>query len=124
MIPECYRKVPGASVLVLQDLYPLVTLGHAQEVALDIGLTLRGDSTGQLDFTGGPCVEEMKYHLYPFTQPSHLCTTYLQIQAPFGTCTVFTFLFTCSSKLKDNNDHYTVFLCIYSMSIYWDFNVY
>lgn len=35
-----HREVPRRAVLVPQDFDPLIALGHAEEVALDVGLAL------------------------------------------------------------------------------------
>lgn len=36
-----HRKIPRRAVLVFEDFNPLIAFGHAEEVALDVGLTLR-----------------------------------------------------------------------------------
>lgn len=37
---EPHREVPRCAVAVSQDFDPLIALGHAEEVALDVGLAL------------------------------------------------------------------------------------
>lgn len=39
---QAHREVLWCAVLVSQDFDPLIALSHAEEVALDVGLTLSG----------------------------------------------------------------------------------
>lgn len=49
-----HRKVPRRAVLVFEDFNPLIAFGHAEEVALDVGLALRGNKHSSTSDTFQP----------------------------------------------------------------------
>lgn len=58
-----HRKVPRCAVLVPKDFDPLIALGHTEEVALDVSLTLPGSDTHTqiciLDFFFHPVIKSL-----------------------------------------------------------------